>query len=168
MSSCTSLPKYNLCRIVHDDGGDVHVNAVEPVEHGVVNVINGLGNVTLIYVGVVMLMIFLIRLILPRNGMGRCMRGDVRMFVFNVVRLNGLLWDAVRLPDGDYSQAKKSRRGRSWGLFPGFGSDCRNTRVKSSAMRKAKDEDYCTTRKECHSCLLSIKVLLLRSWLMVR
>ena len=138
------------------------------MEHGVVNVINGVVNVMLIYVGVVMLMIFLIRLILPRNGMGRCMKGDVRMFVFNVVRLNGLFWDAVRLLDGDYSQVKKSREECFWGLFLFVGSDCRNTRVKSSAMRKAKDEECCMTIKGCHSYLPLINVIPLTHGLMVR
>jgi hypothetical protein len=75
-------------------------------------------------------------------------------------------------------ETKRTIMGRSaiagWGLFAGekvkagaflgvislvLLSDCRNTRVKSSAMKKAKDEDCCTTRKGCHSCLLLIKVI---------
>ena len=48
------------CRIVHDDGGDVRVNGVPLVDRGLVNVINGLENVMLIYVGVVTLLRFLI------------------------------------------------------------------------------------------------------------
>lgn len=48
------------CRIVHDDGGGVRVNGVPHVHRGLVNVINGPENVMLIYVGVVMLLRFLI------------------------------------------------------------------------------------------------------------
>lgn len=62
--ACPPVPPPKLtgshCRIVHDDGGDVRVNGVELVDRGLVNVINGLGNVMLIYVGVVTLLRFLI------------------------------------------------------------------------------------------------------------
>ena len=57
--SPAKLPESH-CRIVHDDGGDVLVNGAELVDHGLVNVINGLENVTLIYAGVVTLLRFLI------------------------------------------------------------------------------------------------------------
>ena len=49
------------CRIVHVDGGVVRVNEVQLADSGLVNVINGLESVMLIYVGVVTLMRFLIR-----------------------------------------------------------------------------------------------------------
>lgn len=49
-----------ICRIVLVDGGGVRVNGGHHVEPGPVNVINGHGNVMLIYVGVVMLLMFLI------------------------------------------------------------------------------------------------------------
>jgi hypothetical protein len=77
-------------RIVLDDGEDVLVNVVEHVELGLVNVINGLENVMLIYVGVVMLLRYLILLILLRNGMGRYLRGVVLIFLFNEGRQRGL------------------------------------------------------------------------------
>lgn len=97
-------------RIVLEDGGDVRVNAEEHVERTLVNVISGIENVMLIFVGLVMLPKFLILLILARNGMGRFMRVVVLMFAFNVEKRRGLLWDVVPLPDGDYSLAKKSKR----------------------------------------------------------
>jgi len=46
------------CRIAHDDGGDVHVNVAVHVGRGRVNVISGLESVTLIFVGLVMLLMF--------------------------------------------------------------------------------------------------------------
>ena len=49
---------------------------------GVANVISGLENVIQIFVGAVMLVKFLIRLIWPKNGMVRSSRVDVPMFVF--------------------------------------------------------------------------------------
>jgi hypothetical protein len=77
-------------RIVHDDGGDVLVNVVEPAERGRVNVINGLENVMLISADHAMRRRSWTPLILPRNVMGRYMKGDVPMFVFNVVYRRGL------------------------------------------------------------------------------
>jgi hypothetical protein len=94
LSSCTSLHliafRINDDRIAHDDGGDVLVNVVEPVELGRVNVINGLENVMLIFADHVMRRKSWIPLILPRNVMGRCMKEDVPMFVSNVVFRRGL------------------------------------------------------------------------------
>ncbi len=48
-------------RTVHVDGGGVRVNGVQLVDCGLVNVINGLESVMLIYVGVVTLLRFLIQ-----------------------------------------------------------------------------------------------------------
>jgi hypothetical protein len=50
--------------------------------------------------------------------MGRFMKVDVLMFLFNVVRQNELLWDVVQLRDGDYSLAKKLKLGNFWGYEP--------------------------------------------------
>jgi hypothetical protein len=60
------------------------------VELGLVNVINGLENAMLIYVGVVMLLRYLILLILPRNGMDRYLTEVVLIFLFNEGRQRGL------------------------------------------------------------------------------
>lgn len=146
-------------RIVLDDGEDVLVNVVEHVQLGLVNVINGLENVMLIYVGVVMLLRYLILLILPRNGMGRYLRQGVLIFLFNEGPQRGLLWDVVLLLDGDYSQGKRLKQDNSWGYDLTLTRlICRSIKARSLGMRKVSDGDYCTIRKECHSYLLSIKV----------
>jgi len=101
-SKCTAKrpvpvrPYVPLCRpmlthrIVRDDGGVVRVNEGVRVRPGLANVINGPGSVMSIFAGLAMRLRFWILLILFGSGMGKSMKGDVRMLLFSVARQRGL------------------------------------------------------------------------------
>jgi hypothetical protein len=80
----------DMCRTVLVGGGDVRVNEVVRAEHGHASVISGLVNVTSISAIPATQQTSSTPSTLPKNGMGKCLRGVVRMYVSNVAKQNEL------------------------------------------------------------------------------
>lgn len=80
----------DMYRIVHVDGGDVRVNEVVHAEHGHVSVINGIANVMSISAIPATQQKSSTPSTSPKNGMAKCLREVVRMYVSNVAYQNEL------------------------------------------------------------------------------
>jgi hypothetical protein len=80
----------DMYRIVHVGGEDVRVNEVVHAEHGHVNVINGIANVTSISAIPATQQKSSTPSTSPKNGMAKCLREVVRMYVSNAGKQNEL------------------------------------------------------------------------------
>jgi len=92
VSSIKSIARkhVHVLRIVHVDGGDVRVNEVVHAEHGHVSVINGIANVMSISAIPATQQKSSTPSTSPKNGMAKCLREVVRMYVSNVAYQNEL------------------------------------------------------------------------------